>query len=254
MSVIRYNGKNVKTSLCDCRVFAFSSWELLLIKPAHPPRRRASGDASRAAAAAAGQEEVVRGRCDWPGGGGGGDGGAGDELRRGRRRGGRRGHEGEPGAVVCVRGAARRAAAGGEPCRLLPPGPQRAGSFPPPSRRFLIEAADERNCSLYSFILLLRFFVNFFRLYLYCLGLVFSGEMWVCRLMVGPPPGGNWFNWFLSFAAKCLVSVCLLSIEKKRRFFSFFGGLLCSGGGKKKLGLGSFSPCSHNQDLILRSL
>jgi hypothetical protein len=35
-----------------------------------------------------------------------------------------------------------------------------------------------------------------------CRGLVFSGEMLVCRFMVGPPPGGNWFNWFLSFAAK----------------------------------------------------
>ena len=72
----------------------------------------------------------------------GGGGGAGDELRRGRRRWGR-GHQGEPGAVVRVRGAARDAAAGGEPRRLLPPGTQRAGPSPPslpPSRRFLIKA------------------------------------------------------------------------------------------------------------------
>jgi len=100
----------------------------------------------------------------------------------------------------------------------------------------LIEAADERNCSLYSFILLLRFFVNFFRLYLYCLGLVFSGEMWVCRLMVGPPPGGNWFNWFLSFAAKCLVSVCLLSIEKKDVSFLFSVAFYASAEEKRNWG------------------
>lgn len=72
---------------------------------------------------------MVAGGGDGDGGGGAGA-GAGDELRRGRRRGGR-GHQGEPGAVVRVRGAAGDAAAGGEPRRLLPPGTQRAGPFLP---------------------------------------------------------------------------------------------------------------------------
>lgn len=53
------------------------------------------------------------------------DGGAGGLWRR--RRGGGEGGQGEPGAVVRVRGAAGGAAAAGEPRRLLPAGTQRAG-------------------------------------------------------------------------------------------------------------------------------
>jgi hypothetical protein len=47
-----------------------------------------------------------------------------------------RGEEGaddQRGAVARLRGAAGVAAAGGQPRRLLPPGPQRAGEFLPPA-------------------------------------------------------------------------------------------------------------------------
>lgn len=92
-------------------------------RPSHPRRRPA--DAPRAAAAEAGAPVTDRAAAVR----GADDGGAGGLWRR--RRGGREGEQGEPGAVVRVRGAAGGAAAAGEPRRLLPAGTQRAGTVLP---------------------------------------------------------------------------------------------------------------------------